>query len=355
MNKLRLVAFFFLGFLVGPGPILAQGISSPASTGPFSPNLSPEQLDELVAPVALYPDPLLADVVTASTYPLEVVDANHWAADPENSGLSGDDLTDALNARGWDASVQSLVPFPQVLELMDGHVDWMEALGEAFLAQPADVMDAVQRMRARAQGAGNLPSNGEETVGDQDNLIAISPPSDLVYVPQYDPWCAFGPWPYPVGPQSYFGAWSGSCDPAEYGVEFSPGIAWPFAYWSWGYFDWRRHQVLVRPDMYRQFHSERSLKGSVWKHDPQHRDGLNYRNPKNIRTYGQPARSGVPQVRSEAPLGPYRPFFRGWNSTQIVRIPPRQSAPSRALRGPIAGRASPRVGTGYASRPSRHP
>ena len=127
-----------------------------------------------------------------------------------------------------------------MLQLLDGHLEWMEILGEAFLAQQGDVMDAIQRMRARARAAGNLPSNGEETVTDQDGSIAISPPSDMIYVPQYNPWCAFGD--SPLASPFYFGNSTGNCDPADYGVFFGPGIAWPFSFWSWGYFDWHRHQ-----------------------------------------------------------------------------------------------------------------
>jgi hypothetical protein len=208
---------------------------------------------------------------------------------------------------------------------MDNHLDWMETLGEAFLAQPGDVMNAVQRLRASAQSAGNLPSNGEETVSDQNGTVAISPPSDLVYVPQYDPWCAFGDWPYPVAPPFYFSSWSGTCEPADFGVVFAPGIGWPFSFWDWGYFDWNSHRVLVHPDKYRQFHPGQPLRSSVWEHNPQHRDGLLYRNPHNIRTFGQiVARQNQAQVRASQPAGSVRSM-----------APLQSGSPGRALRIPM--------------------
>lgn len=352
MNKLQVAALCLSVVLAAPGVAAAQDATSPipASASDFS----PEELDEMVAPVALYPDPLLADVLTASTYPLEVVDADRWASDPQNSALSGDDLTNALASRGWDPSVQSLAPFPQVLQLMDSHLDWMEALGEAFLAQPGDVMNAVQRMRARAQSAGNLPSNGEETVSDEDDTVAISPPSDLVYVPEYDPWCAFGDWPYPVDTQSYFGSWSGNCDPADYGVVFGPGIVWPFSYWAWDYFDWRSRRVLIHPDMYRQFHPTRSPKGVVWQHDPQHRDGVFYRNPQNIRSFGQPARGPSSQMSTSGLVEPPRPD-QNWRSNPTYRTQPRPTIPSSSFHRPSFGRPAPHIANGHASRePARH-
>jgi hypothetical protein len=163
------------------GPPPAQQAGSSGSP------LTEDQLDQLVAPVALYPDPLLADVLTAATYPLEVVEADRWIAEPGNSSLNGDALTTTLAAEDWDPSVKSLVPFPDVLQMMDAHLDWMESLGEAFLAQPDDVMNAVQQMRRRAQNAGNLNSPADESVSSEDDMIAISPPpSDVIYVPQYD-------------------------------------------------------------------------------------------------------------------------------------------------------------------------
>ncbi len=332
MNRLLLCAFCVSATVAVSGAGLTQDVGAPPQP-PVSDasRLSTAQIDQLVAPVALYPDPLLADVLTASTYPLEVIDADRWAVDPQNEQLSGDDLTAALDGRNWDPSVRSLVPFPQVLQLMDGHLDWMEMLGEAFLAQPADVMDAVQRLRQRAQRAGNLSSNGEETVTDQDDTIAISPPADLIYVPQYDPWCAFGDWSDPLSPPYYFSNWSGYCEPAEYGVEFNPGIAWPFPFWGWAYFDWHHHRVLMHPDLYRQFHPQHMPKTPTWQHDPQHREGVPYRDPQNARVFGQTAaqRQSFRALMNASSHQMFRsaPPIRDGSSGQFFHAPLRRTMP----------------------------
>jgi hypothetical protein len=298
-----------------------QGVSSGTQ-------LTADQLDQLVAPVALYPDPLLADVLTAATYPLEVVEADRWIAEPGNSSLSGDALTTTLAGEDWDPSVKSLVPFPDVLQMMDAHLDWMESLGEAFLAQPDDVMNAVQQMRRRAQSAGNLNSPPDETVSSEDDAIAISPPpSDVIYVPQYDPWCAFGAWPYPPAAPYYFSPWPGDCLQADDLVSFDAGIAWPFMFWDWGYFDWRNHQLRIHRDRYGHFHPDRELKDDVWSHDPAHRAGVPYKDPRNIRRF-------EPEANDHQ-------SFRGFGGATIGGTPVPQSG--RA--------ASPEYGRGFAESP----
>ncbi|HEX4160163.1 MAG TPA: DUF3300 domain-containing protein [Rhizomicrobium sp.] len=354
---LRLSALCLLAVLASSALAGAQDTGSGPQSASGNSNFSSAQLDQLVAPVALYPDPLLADVLTASTYPLEVIDADRWVADSENSGLSGDDLTSTLNDRDWDPSVQSLVPFPQVLQVMDSHLDWTETLGAAFLAQPADVMDAAQRMRARAQRAGNLPSNGEETVADQDGMITVSPPSDLIYVPEYDPWCAFGDWPYPVGSPFYFSNWSGNCDPVDYGVVFGPGVAWPFSFWGWGYFDWHHHRVLIRRLEYSQFHPDRLPKSAQWQHDQRHRDGLLYRNARNVGAFGQSAVRRFPmQVRKNAAVQPVRPPFpgRNWSAGRVLRMPPSQPARAGGELRPGFSRPAFAAGRAHASKAPGH-
>jgi hypothetical protein len=126
------------------------------------PLLSPQQLDDLVAPIALYPDPLIAQILAASTYPLEIVQADRWLQ--SNSSLQGTALTDAAQQQQWDPSVQALVPFPTVVAMMDRNIQWTTDLGNAFLAQQGDVVDAIQRQRQRAQAAGQLASNAQQTV-----------------------------------------------------------------------------------------------------------------------------------------------------------------------------------------------
>jgi hypothetical protein len=204
---------------------------APAPASAASP-LAAAQLERLVAPIALYPDPLVAQILIAATYPLEIVEADRWRQIPANAALRGDALTVALQQQSWDPSIKSLVPFPQVLQMMDSNLDWTEQLGDAFLAQPADVMDAVQRLRQRAQAANSLSSTPQQTVLTEDQEIMIEPANpEIVYVPAYNPWCVYGTWPYPDYPPFYFDPWAGYCVPADYLIAFGTGF-YPFGFWG---------------------------------------------------------------------------------------------------------------------------
>ena len=175
----------------------------------------PEEIEQLVAPIALYPDSLVSQILMASTYPLEVVEADRWAK--ANKTLKGEALTTALEAQSWDASVKSLVNFPQVLAVMSEKLDVTLKLGDAFLAQQKDVLDAIQRLRAKAQAQGNLKTTKEQTViveqpaaqttvveqpaAPQTTVIRIEPTNpQVVYVPTYNPTVVYGAWPYPAYP-----------------------------------------------------------------------------------------------------------------------------------------------------------
>ena len=169
--------------------------------------LKPGQLDALVAPIALYPDTLLANVLMASTYPLEVVQAQRWVG--ERKGLEGDALKKEAEKQGWDDSVKSLVATPSVLTLMNSKLDWTQKLGDAVLAQQPDVMDAVQRLRTKAYANNKLQTTKEQKVAiKQENnreLIAIEPANaDTINVPYYDPAVVYGEWPYPEYPPYYW-------------------------------------------------------------------------------------------------------------------------------------------------------
>jgi len=162
--------------------------AEPAPAQPAAQNFTTAQLDQLVAPIALYPDPLLSQVLMASTYPLEVVEAAHWVREPANRSLTGDALTEALKNQNWDPSVMALVPFPRVLAVMADRVQWTEQLGNAFLAQQGDVMASVQRLRHAALAAGNLNATPEchciiQTSGDQITILPSEP--KLVCIPVY--------------------------------------------------------------------------------------------------------------------------------------------------------------------------
>ena len=182
-----------------PGTAPAQPPSSAPSPAPDQPALKPAELDALVAPIALYPDPLLANVLMASTYPLEVVRAERWVN--QNKNLKGDALKAAAEKQAWDASVKALVATPSVLQLMSERLDWTQKLGEAFLAQEQDVMDAVQRMRARAYDRKKLVTTKEQVVSVREEqnrqVISIEPAvPDTLYVPYYEPQVVYGDWPY---------------------------------------------------------------------------------------------------------------------------------------------------------------
>ena len=175
-------------------------------TKPASP-LSPARLGQMLAPIALYPDDLLADVLVAATYPLDVVEAARWLQDPQNAALKGDQLFAALQQKSWDPSVKSLAPFPRILRMLDANLEWTEQLGEAYLADPAALMDAVQRLRRRAQSAGRLVTTPQEIVRTEqeptrieESITIEAPSSEVVYVPICDPSFAYGPWPYPDYP-----------------------------------------------------------------------------------------------------------------------------------------------------------
>src|SRR6516165_1669322 len=174
-------------------PAAAQPPEQPAAS-----LFKPEELDQILAPIALYPDELIVQILTAATYPLEIVMAARWVADPKNAALNGDALEQALQAQSWDPSVKSLVPFPDVLKMMSDKLEWTQKLGDAFLAQQQDCFASIQRLRQRAQSAGKLTSTKQQTVSTQGPAIVIAPADqEVVYVPAYDPDVAYGTWPYP--------------------------------------------------------------------------------------------------------------------------------------------------------------
>ncbi|HTZ99674.1 MAG TPA: DUF3300 domain-containing protein [Candidatus Aquilonibacter sp.] len=212
---------------------------------------TPEQLQQLVAPIALYPDSLVAQILAASTFPEEVVEADRWVqAHPD---LKGKDLGDAVDQQPWDPSVKALTAFPSVLANMDKNLSWTSSLGDAYYNQPEDVTDAVQFMRHKAKDAGKLDSTSQEKVKTDGDTIIIEPAEpDVVYVPAYDPWLVYGypllPWP---GWYEYPGIWYAGPDLFWFGAGFSIGFFGGFG-WGWNHwgFDWRHHWVNFDHDHY---------------------------------------------------------------------------------------------------------
>src|SRR5712692_1470634 len=204
-----------------------------------------QELDQMLAPIALYPDSLLSQIFMASTYPLEVVEAARWSK--ANPGLKGEDAVNAVGERDWDASVKSLAAFPQVLAMMDQQLEWTARLGDVFIAQEPQVMETVQSLRQKAYAAGNLRSTEQAYVVQQGDAFAIEPAApEVVYVPYYDPRVAYGSWWWPAYPPVYWAPWPG------YYVYpgFAAGFAWGVGITvGSGFFfsacDWRARHVTV--------------------------------------------------------------------------------------------------------------
>ena len=286
--------------------------AQPASTdgeGSSDGLLDQAQLDQLVAPIALYPDSLLAQVLVAATYPLEVVQAERWAAD--NKDVKGEALTKAMDEKDWDNSIKALVAVPDVLSMMNKDLDWTAKLGDAVLAQQPDVMAAVQHMRALAKDNGQLESNDQQTVtvtqevnvnqapapassssGGQapppEQVIVIEQTSpETVYVPYYEPAVVYGAWPYPSDPPYYFPppVGYGFGGALARGVAWSAGFAIGNAIWGTS-FNWGRNDINVNVNRNVDFSpnanfNRNNVNVSNWQHNADHRRGVNYNN-KNV-------------------------------------------------------------------------
>src|SRR3989441_2436871 len=182
-----------------------------------------QELDQMLAPIALYPDSLLSQIFMASSYPLEVVEAARWSK--ENPGLKGEEAVKAVEQRDWDPSVKSLAAFPQVLAMMDQELEWTARLGDVFIAQEPQVMETVQSLRQKAYAAGNLRSTQQAYVVQQGDALAIEPASpEMVYVPYYDPRVVYGPWWWPAYPPVYWAPWPGYYAYPGYAVGFAWGV-----------------------------------------------------------------------------------------------------------------------------------
>src|SRR5947208_3477959 len=307
----RISATFFalVLFWLGPCVVFAQQTESPAPTQQAqsqvmttttsdqeTAKLLPQELDSLVAPIALYPDPLLAQTLAASTYPLEIIQLQQWM--DRNKNLQGKALADAVAKQPWDPSVQSLVEFPDVVQRMAGNIQWTTDLGNAFLAQQSDVMDAVQTMRAKAQGTGTLKTSAQqkvetETVSSGKQVITIEQANpDVVYVPSYDPQVVYGAAPpaYPYYPYTYPGYVPGTA------LAWGGGIALGAAAWGawgghWGNCDWNGGNVNINNN--NNFNKNNNFNRNVsrqgqgnWQHNPQHRGNAPYGDRGTANKFG---------------------------------------------------------------------
>src|SRR5947199_3640743 len=263
----------------------SQVMTTTTSDTEQAPKLPNDQLDSLVAPIALYSDPLLAQTLAASTYPLEIIQLQQWM--DRNKGLKGKALADAVAKQPWDPSEQGLVEFPDVGQRMAGNGQWTTDLGNAFLSQQSDVMDAVQRMRAKAQGTGNLKTSAQQvvetqTVASGKQVITVQQANpDVVYVPSYDPVVVYGAAPpaYPYYPYTYPGYVPGTA------LAWGAGIALGAAAWGswgghWGNCDWNGGNVKINNNYNynknNNFNRNVNRQGGNWKHNSQHRGNAPY-------------------------------------------------------------------------------
>ncbi len=296
--------------------------------------LSPEQLDNLVAPIALYPDPLLGQMLVASTYPLEVVEAGRWLQ--QNRNLHGQQLVDAARQQPWDPSIQALVAIPDALARLNQDIRWTTDLGNAFLAQQADVMNAVQQMRARAQGNGRLASTPQQTVttdvqGGQQAIIIEPTSPEVIYVPTYDPYYIWGPPAYGFYPPLYY---------PGFGFFFGPGFDLGFCFigwggwggWGWGP-SWFGRSVFVNNYFFSRygFPYAGGFGRTLWMHNPIHRGGIPYANSNVAARFGGRSLGSQNSLRSgSAPAGATG-RFAGRTGGQTYRnvSPPAQSFQNR--------------------------
>jgi hypothetical protein len=286
-------------------------------------------LENLVAPIALYPDPLLGQVLAASTYPVELVEAQQWLQ--ANTNLRGQQLTDAARQQTWDASVQAMVAMPDVLAKLNQDIQWTTDLGNAFLAQPADVMAAVQRMRARAESNGKLQSNQQETVTTQtqngQQAIEIQPAdSQVLYAPNYDPGYVWGPPIWGAYPPLYYPSYGFGWYPGfNIGLCFGGWGGWGWGGWGWGWGpNWFGGGLFINGGFFNRYgygfgggYGGRFGAGfrgtTAWAHDPAHRMGAGYSNAALNARYG--AASQASRIAS-ARAGNYHSFSAAGNAAR---------------------------------------
>jgi Protein of unknown function (DUF3300) len=264
----------------------------------------PQELDQILAPIALYSDSLLSQMLMAASYPIEIVEAARWSkANPQTKGEAA---VAAVQNQTWDVSVKSLVAFPSALMQLNDHLDWTQKLGDAMISQEQDVADSIQRLRAKAADAGNLTSGPQQTVTTQgagtDRTIIIEPTNpDVVYVPSYNPNWAYGSWSEPAYPPVHYPPPAGY----GYGTALASGLLWGLAFAGaagalYGGWNWARGAGYVNINANRAVNIDRNLDRSRyansnrWQHDPGHRRGVAYRDQATRQQFGQ-SRPGADQ------------------------------------------------------------
>ena len=319
-NRLReltrfitLIVFMTLTLMSFPTVVVAQDSeAAPAADSATSEDFDTEKLEQLVAPIALYPDALLMQIMMAATYPLEIVEAERWIRDQPD--LTGDALDAALMEKNWDPSVKSLTTLPSVLKQMSENLDWTQDLGDAFLAQQNDLLDTAQRMRGLAYDEGNLETTEQQTVTQQEDKIIVieSTSTEVIYVPTYSPTVVYGAgWYYP---RWYYPRWYYPPRPGYGFVAFGVGVAVGAAIWGGCRWGWGRNNVNINVNRHNTFNrntninadrdriSNRGNGGKAdWKHNSSHRKGVNYSNANVAKKHG--ASSGSNRVTQNQARG----------------------------------------------------
>jgi hypothetical protein len=299
---LRCLFAMVCAIVIAPGDTWALQSSGADNAAPAQDQpakIPADQLDSLVAPIALYPDPLLAQTLAASTYPLELVQLQQWLA--RNPGLKDKALADAAAKQPWDPSIQAMAALPDVVKRLADDIQWTTDLGNAFLAQQSDVMDAVQRMRKKAEETGNLKSSEQQKVEtkviENKSVIVVEQANpQVVYVPSYDPVVVYGPPVYPYPPIYYPPAGYYAAGMAiSFGLGIAMGAAWGGG-WGWGA-GWGNNEININNN--NNFNRNTNINGGNrnnigggnrgngnWTHNPQHRGGAPYRDRATADRFG---------------------------------------------------------------------
>jgi hypothetical protein len=326
-----------------PGNVMptVSTTAPPPEAAPPRPTFMQQELDQMLAPIALYPDALLSQILIAATYPLEVVEASRWSR--ANPNLKGDQAVQAVAQNAWDPSVKSLVAFPQILLMMDDNLNWTERLGDAFLAQQAQVMDTVQNLRQKAYAAGNLKSSDQVRVEQQGQTIVVAPATpEVVYVPYYDPTVIYGPWWWPAYPPFFWAPWPGFFVRPGFAFSFGVGITVGPGFF-FGAFDWpHRHVTVVNVNNF--FFNQTVTRNqttvnqvNMWQHDPIHRRGIPYRDASLRQQFRR--MSAAPETR-QAFRGHDPSSFegRGTFNRQEARVGPGSRPEERGSPGSLGAR-----------------
>ena len=333
-----------------PAQSPAAADASTASSGTFT----REELDQMMAPIALYPDALLAQILMASTYPGDVADAVEWSK--AHKDAKGEDAVKQVEGQPWDPSVQSLVAFPQLLAVLGQDPKWVQRLGDAFLAQPDAVMESAQRLRRQADAAGNLKSNEQQKVTKEaapagstaaapQTIVIESAQPDVVYVPSYNPSVVYGTWAYPSYPPYYYPP------PAYYypgGALVSFGIGMAVGGALWGDLDWGHSDIDIDVDRYNEFNRntnrtvnrDQISRDGKWQHNAANRDGVPYRDSASREQFGRQL-DGAGQRDAARGRDPAR---------NAERDRARQSMEQRGFEAPAASNREAQQRAGQASR-----